>query len=289
MSNYATENIRTVALVGHGGSGKTSLVEAMLVRSGALAELGSVEKGNTVCDNDPQEKQVGHSLRMAVAHIDTAMPDLTPVRIHVIDTPGYPDYVGQSLAALDAVKSVAVVVDATKGIELMTRRMMQWAKERNLCRMIVVNKIDAPDVNCEKILEELREAFGDGVLPINLPTKGYTRVIDCFDKDEGEADFMSVSEVHRAFIERVVEVDDETMEKYLEEGENALEPHNGNPYAALHTSKSLSEVERLRLIVAKQEVEIARLKKGYWVEGAGANKEYVTGSGKTTKSSKNSE
>ena len=79
------------------------------------------------------------------------------------------------------------------------------------------------------------------------------------------------------------------VKKYLEEGEAALEPHNGNPYAALHTGKSLSEVERLRLIVAKQEVEIARLKKGYWVEGAGANKEYVTGSGKTTKSSKNSE
>ena len=79
------------------------------------------------------------------------------------------------------------------------------------------------------------------------------------------------------------------VKKYLEEGEEALEPHNGNPYAALHTSKSLSEVDRLRLIVAKQEVEIARLKKGYWVEGAGANKEYVTGSGKTTKSSKNSE
>ena len=79
------------------------------------------------------------------------------------------------------------------------------------------------------------------------------------------------------------------LKKYLEEGEDALEPHNGNPYAALHTSKSLSEVERLRLIVAKQEVEIARLKKGYWVEGVGANKEYVTGSGKTTKSSKNSE
>ncbi len=79
------------------------------------------------------------------------------------------------------------------------------------------------------------------------------------------------------------------VKKYLEEGKDALEPHNGNPYAALHTSKSLSEVERLRLIVAKQEVEIARLKEGYWVEGAGVNKEYVTGSGKTTKSSKNSE
>ena len=78
------------------------------------------------------------------------------------------------------------------------------------------------------------------------------------------------------------------LKRYLEDGEEALESHNGNPYAALHTSKSLSEVERLRLIVAKQEVEIARLKKGYWVEGAGASKEYVTGSGKTTKSSKNS-
>ena len=78
------------------------------------------------------------------------------------------------------------------------------------------------------------------------------------------------------------------VKKYLEAGEDALEAHKGNPYAALHTSKSLSEVERLRLIVAKQEVEIARLKKGYWVEGAGVSKEYVTGSGKTTKSSKNS-
>ena len=78
------------------------------------------------------------------------------------------------------------------------------------------------------------------------------------------------------------------VKKYLEEGEAALEPHNGNPYAALHSSKSLSEVERLRLIVARQEVEIARLKKGYWVEGVGANKEYVTGNGKNTKSSTNS-
>lgn len=78
------------------------------------------------------------------------------------------------------------------------------------------------------------------------------------------------------------------VKKYLEDGEDALEPHNGNPYAALHKSKSLTEVECLRLLVAKQEVEIARLKKGYWVEGAGANREYVTGSGRTTKFSKNS-
>lgn len=77
------------------------------------------------------------------------------------------------------------------------------------------------------------------------------------------------------------------VKRYLQDGEDALEPRNGNPYAALHSSKSLSEVERLRLLVAKQEVEIARLKKGYWVEGVGTNREYVTGNGKTTKFSKN--
>ena len=80
----------------------------------------------------------------------------------------------------------------------------------------------------------------------------------------------------------------EWLRRYLQDGEEALEPRNGNPYAALHRSKNLSEVERLRLLVAKQEVEIARLKKGYWVEGVGADREYVTGSGKTTKFSKNS-
>ena len=80
----------------------------------------------------------------------------------------------------------------------------------------------------------------------------------------------------------------EWVRRYLQDGEEALQPRNGNPYAALHRSKNLSEVERLRLLVAKQEVEIARLKKGYWVEGVGADREYVTGSGKTTKFSKNS-
>lgn len=218
MSNYSTENLRTLALVGHGSCGKTSLIEAMLYRSGMISELGSVERGNTMCDNDPLEKQVQHSIRLAVAHIDTAMPDLTPVRIHVLDTPGYADYLGQDLSALDAVKSVAAVIDATKGPELLTIRMMQAAKERNLCRMIVVNKCDAPDADLEKLLEELRETWGPGVLPINLPTKNRTRVIDCFDRDTGESDIMSVEDVHRAFIERIIEEDDEMLEKYLEEG-----------------------------------------------------------------------
>ncbi len=218
MSNYLTENLRTLALVGHGSCGKTSLIEAMLYRSGMISELGSVERGNTMCDNDALEKQVQHSIRLAVAHIDTAMPDLTPVRIHVLDTPGYADYLGQDLSALDAVKSVAAVVDATKGVELLTRRMMQAAKERHLCRMIVVNKFDLPEADLEGLLAELQSIWGPGVLPINLPADNRTRVIDCFDRDHGSADIMSVEEVHRAFIERIIEEDDEMLERYLEEG-----------------------------------------------------------------------
>ncbi len=227
MSNYTTENLRTVALVGHGSCGKTSLIEAMLYRAGMVPELGNVERGNTMCDNDPMEKEVQHSIRLAVAHIDTALPDLTPIRIHVLDTPGYPDYFGQDLSALDAVKSVAAVIDAAKGVETLTRRMMDVALERGLCRMIVINKFEDPNVDLEALLEELRATWGDGVLPINLPSSDRSFVIDCFDKEDGDPAFSSVEDVHRAFVEKIVEEDDETLERYLEEG--SVDPRTLHP------------------------------------------------------------
>ncbi len=183
-----------------------------------IITCGSVERGTTVCDSDPLEKAVQHSLRAACTHFEADKEDGTEVRVHMIDTPGYPDFVGQALGSLDAVKTAAIVVDATAGIQLMTRRMMDWAKERNLNRILIVNKIDAEHVDLPKLIEELKEAFGNEVMPINLPANNGARVIDCFAKDHGEADFLSVEEVHRQFIEQVVEVDDEAMEKYLEEG-----------------------------------------------------------------------
>jgi elongation factor G len=217
MAEYRTEELRTVALVGHGAAGKTTLAEQLLAKAGMIGAPGAVERGTTVSDYDPQEKGALHSLRSSILHCD-----YNGTRIHLIDTPGYPDFIGQGLGALDAVETVAVVVSATSGIELVTRRMMAWAKSRNLCRMIIVNKIDHEHVNLPLLLEQLQETFGTEVLPINLPADSGSRVIDCFDHDQGTADFQSVAEVHRKVMEQVVEVDDAAMEKYLEEG--AIDP-----------------------------------------------------------------
>jgi elongation factor G len=206
-----------VALVGHGAAGKTTLAEQLLATSGMIGAAGTVERGSTVSDYDPLEKTTLHSLRASVLHCDHK-----GTRIHLIDTPGYPDFLGQAMGALDAAETVAVVVSATNGVELVTRRMMAWASARNLCRMIIVNKIDHEHIDLPLLLEQLQEAFGSEVLPINLPADNGNRVIDCFDHDEGKADFLSVADVHRQVMEQVVEVDDEAMEKYLEEG--AVDP-----------------------------------------------------------------
>jgi len=214
MQLHKTDDLRTIAFVGHGASGKTTLVEALLAKSGMIGAPGSVERGTTVCDQDPLEKQALHSLRAAVCHLD-----YKGVRAHLIDTPGYPDFLGQALGALDAVETVAVVIDAAAGIELMTRRMMDWARDRNLCRVIIVNKIDRENIDLPGLLQRLRDAFGPEVLPMNLPAGGGTRVIDCFAGDQGETDFLSVGEVHRQVLEQIVEVDEMAMNRYLEQGD----------------------------------------------------------------------
>lgn len=214
MPNLKPENIRTLALAGHGGAGKTSLIEAMLARAGAIPAPGSVARGSTVCDYDPLEKEHLHSVKLAAAHLEHQ-----GVRVHLLDTPGYPDFMGQAMCALDAVETVAVVIDAQKGIELTASRMMHWAQTRKLDRMIVVNKIDAPGVDLPGLLVDIQTAFGRECLPINLPAGSGSRVTDCFFNPGGEADFSSVAEAHRALVDQVVEVDEGLMNVYLEQGE----------------------------------------------------------------------
>ncbi|MEW9898657.1 elongation factor G [Chitinivorax sp. PXF-14] len=218
MASYTVDAIRSVALVGHFDTGKTTLTEALLYRAGAIGSPGTVERGDTVCDFDPLEKDYRHSLSLALVNFSHQGAE-----VRLIDTPGYPDFIGNSICALAAADTALIVVNATNGIELTTTRMMDWAARRQLCRMIVINKIDAERVDLPSLLDELREAFGKEVLPINLPADHANRVVDCFFNPGGEADFSSVAEAHRALVDQVVEVDEELMALYLEQGEVAPE------------------------------------------------------------------
>mgnify|MGYP006203387335 CR=1 FL=1 len=145
--SYSTTSLRTVALAGHPAAGKTTLFEALLQAGGTLQTAGTVERGSTVSDFDPMEKQRGHSMDAAIASVDHGAASGQQVHLNLIDTPGYPDFIGQAIAALAAVETALVLVNAQNGIELSTRRMMALAGERGLCRLLVVNKIDAERVD----------------------------------------------------------------------------------------------------------------------------------------------
>ncbi|MCY4222788.1 MAG: elongation factor G [Thiotrichales bacterium] len=218
MPAHTTDDIRNVALTGHGGAGKTALAEALLAFAGVIDAPGSITGGTTVCDFDPQEKEHQHSLYPSVVHFDHGSR-----HVNLVDTPGYPDFLGRALPVLAAVETAAVVVDARQGVQMVTRRMMEAAAARGLARMVVVNKIDAEELDLEALLANLAEVFGRECMPINLPAGGGAKVVDCFfAPGDGPTDFSSVDEAHTRIVDQVVEVDEALMERYLEldEGES---------------------------------------------------------------------
>ena len=213
MSQNASAKIRTVALVGHGAAGKTTLAESLLAATGAISGRGSVEKGNTVCDFDPVEKDFGHSLQSAVCSVEWA-----GTHIHIVDTPGYPDFAGQAIGALAAVDTALVVINAQTGIELSTERMFNLAGQRGLCRMIVINRIDADNVDLPGLVADIRERFGKQCLLLDLPVHHGAEVVELLGHDDGESDFASVAAAHRDLIDQIIEEDDSLMARYLEDG-----------------------------------------------------------------------
>ena len=228
MKTFPTAKIRNVALVGHGGAGKTSLAEALLLVAGVIPRLGKVEDGSTVCDFDPEEQRRRISVSLALAPFE-----LDGAKVNLLDAPGYADFVGDVTAALQAADLALFVVSAVEGVEVQTEVAWKLAEQRGIPRAFFVNKLDRERASFERTLDQLKELFGAGVAPLQLPIGEETAlsgVIDLLNDTaivyagdatsgtEGPipADMESEEHaVHDALVEGIVIGDDDLMERYL--------------------------------------------------------------------------
>ncbi len=230
MRRFPVEKVRNLALISHGGAGKTSLAEAMLFTAGAADRLGRVDEGNTTMDYDPEEIRRKVSISMGIAPLEWK-----DHKFHLLDTPGYFDFVGDVKAALRVVETALLLVDAVSGVEVGTELTYKHALSAGVARMIVINKMDRENANFDKALGSLEEAFGRAVVPFHLPIgaqadfKGLVDVVHrkayLFDgKGLKETDVPAdltgrMDELREKLMELAAEVDDELTIKYLEEGE----------------------------------------------------------------------
>ena len=206
----ATGDIRNVVLLGHGGSGKTSLAEAILHKTGAINRLGSVDDKTTVSDYYDEEKEHQHSILASVLYTRH-----NGKLINIIDTPGAPDFIGPAVVSIPAAETAIIVISATAGIETNTRRMFQLAGEANKPRLIVINKLDAENIELAELIRAIQESFGMHCRCANLPGADKRSVIDCIENSSGTSPVMDVGQAHTELIESVIEADDALMERYL--------------------------------------------------------------------------
>ena len=227
MKPTSPDNIRNVALISHGGAGKTSLAEAMLFDAGAIQRLGSVDAGTASLDHDPDEQKRKQSINLAIGTLEA-----DDVRITIIDTPGYADFQADVVEALAAVDAAIVVIDASAGVEVGTEEVWRMAEERKLPRFIFINKLDRENANYDAVLDQLKARFGPKIAPVYLPIgsadgfRGYVDVIEQHanvyeggtPKEVPIPDEMRSGEEARreALVEAAAEASDDLMTKYLD-------------------------------------------------------------------------
>jgi len=215
-TTYHMVDIRNVALAGHGASGKTSLADALLFASGATSRKGSVDDGTSALDVEEEEKRRKFTIDCHLGHLVWA-----DKQIHLIDTPGYPDFIGSALSALAAVENVVVAVSGPSGIEVNTRRLFQEAGRLGLGRFVVVTKMDAENVDYRSDLAAIRETFGTLCVPFNVPVgqgstfSGVVDVIQSHDQDPAACP-LAPTEAYQMVVEQIVELDEDLMTRYLE-------------------------------------------------------------------------
>jgi elongation factor G len=209
------ETIRNIVLCGHGSSGKTSLVDAFLTETKSVEGKHSVEDGTSICDFDPEEKKHKYSIEAAAVHFQH-----NGHRFNVIDTPGYPDFIGQVIGPMQAVDNAIVVVNAHSGIEVNTRRVFNEAAKADLGRIIVINKMDEANIDFEGLVQEIRDLWGNECILLNVPIgsgsefKGVASTLDIPDNTDGA--LVDPNSINEPLIESIIESDDEVMEKYFE-------------------------------------------------------------------------
>ncbi len=203
-------DIRNIVLLGHGSSGKTSLTEAILHTTGAINRLGSIDEKNTVADYDEEEKNRGNSIHSALTYT-TYQGKL----LNIIDAPGYPDFVSPALTSIPAVETAVIVISASSGIEMNTRKLFQAATNANKARVIVINKLEAENVDLAELVGQIQETFGSQCRCANLPSEDKKSIIDCISNDKGNSPVMDAATAHTELMESVIEADDALMEKYL--------------------------------------------------------------------------
>lgn len=227
MKVYQTEQIRNIALIGHGSSGKTTLTEALLFSTGVTNRPGRVDDGNTMSDFDKEE--IARKVSIATSVIPIEWQD---VKFNLLDTPGYFDFVGDVYSALRASESALILVDASAGVEVGTEKSWKYAQEYNLPRAIFVNKMDKENVNFNKVLDDIKNNFGDKVLPFTLPigeAENFKGIVDVIEEVAYEYDgknskkvdipadiHSQIEEIKDQLMEKVAETDEELMEKYFE-------------------------------------------------------------------------
>jgi elongation factor G len=229
MKVYDGAHIRNVALVGHQGSGKTMLAEAMLFASGAINRMGSIEEGSTVSDYHPSEKEREMSVFASLVHAEWEGH-----KINIIDTPCYPDFVGEVVGSLKVADTAIFIIDAAEGVQVGTELAWESATRSSVPAMFVINHIDKPDIKFDEIVEQVRERFGRGATIVQFPTAGGSRtIVDVllmkqltFPEGKGnpqvaeiDAEFQERAEqLHNELIENIAENDESLMELYFEKG-----------------------------------------------------------------------
>ena len=215
MAKHKMEDIRNITFCGHGGTGKTTLVDALLTTTGTLKRQASVDDGTSICDFDEEEKQHRYTIESSVVHFEHGGK-----RFNVIDTPGYPDFIGQTIGAIRGADTAAVVINAQSGIEVNTRRVFAEAKKAGIGRMIVLSKLDSDNIDFQAVLGSIQEVFGGECVLLNVPLglgadfRGVASTLKVPDDTAGAV--VDPAEVSESLVESIVMADEEVMERYLE-------------------------------------------------------------------------